>query len=253
VRENLIWLSSPQANQLILAGLAILVMALSLVMTMSRSGIISFTLVVLTIGALLLRRQNGLRRRPVVAWFVASTAVLSLGWAGFDTIFDRFAQAGTVTFNGRTEIWRDTIHLIRDFPLAGTGLNTYAAAIAPYRKNPDLVAREAHSDYLQLAAEGGVLLVAAALILFAFFANEVRRSGAGDGGASDYWIRVGALTGLAAIGVQELTDFSLQMPGNVALFVVLCSIAAHRRTKVQPDQGEPARVATIQTFSLAGK
>ena len=35
------------------------------------------------------------------------------------------------------------------------------------------------------------------------------------------------MTGLTAIALQETVDFSLQMPGNAALFAVLCAIALH--------------------------
>jgi len=43
-----------------------------------------------------------------------------------------------------------------------------------------------------------------------------------------YWIRVGAVTGLVSIALQETVDFSLQMPGNAALFAVICGMAVHR-------------------------
>jgi len=49
-----------------------------------------------------------------------------------------------------------------------------------------------------------------------------------------YWIRAGAVTGLIAIALQELVEFSLQCPGNAVLCVVLMGIAAgrlpHRKT-----------------------
>ena len=43
-----------------------------------------------------------------------------------------------------------------------------------------------------------------------------------------YWVRTGATLGLVAMAIQELTDFSLQMPGNAVLFVLLAAIAMHR-------------------------
>jgi hypothetical protein len=42
------------------------------------------------------------------------------------------------------------------------------------------------------------------------------------------WLRLGAVVGLSLIAVQETVDFSLQIPGNAALFVVLAAIAIHR-------------------------
>ena len=45
---------------------------------------------------------------------------------------------------------------------------------------------------------------------------------------------------LTAIVLQETVDFSLQMPGNAALFAVLCAVALHR-TPVRniPDPDPP--------------
>jgi hypothetical protein len=42
------------------------------------------------------------------------------------------------------------------------------------------------------------------------------------------WIRAGAITSLIAVAFQETVEFSLQMPGNAALFAVVCAIALHR-------------------------
>ncbi len=53
-----------------------------------------------------------------------------------------------------------------------------------------------------------------------------------------YWIRFGAATGLAAIAIQSAVEFSLQMPGNAVLFVVLCAIALHERVPAV-DTGRP--------------
>ena len=45
--------------------------------------------------------------------------------------------------------------------------------------------------------------------------------------ARTYWLRAGAVTGLGAIAVQEVFDFTLQMPGAAVLFVVLAAVAIH--------------------------
>ena len=58
------------------------------------------------------------------------------------------------------------------------------------------------------------------------FALTVRRRLRDDQG-SIWWIRMGAVTGLLAIAVQSLVEFSLQMPGNAALFAVIAGIALH--------------------------
>jgi O-antigen ligase len=94
--------------------------------------------------------------------------------------------------------------------------------------DPGMIYTESHNDYLQFAAEGGLLLAIPAAACLIVFGTAVRRRFAEETSVTTYWIRVGAVTGLAAIALQEVVDFSLQMPGNAALFAVLCAIAVHR-------------------------
>jgi O-antigen ligase len=88
---------------------------------------------------------------------------------------------------------------------------------------------EAHNDYLQLLVEGGWLVAVPALVLVGLFVWEVRRRfrEARDD-RTGYWLRLGAVTGLVAIALQEVMEFSLQMPGNAALFTLLAAIAIRR-------------------------
>jgi hypothetical protein len=45
---------------------------------------------------------------------------------------------------------------------------------------------------------------------------------------ADYWIRIGAVTGILSIAFREAMDFSLQMPGNAALFVIPLVLPSRR-------------------------
>ena len=87
---------------------------------------------------------------------------------------------------------------------------------------------EAHNDYLQLVAEGGALLAIPAIAALFVLAREIRRRfREGRDDQTTYWLRVGAATGLVAIGLQEIVEFSLQIPGIAALFAVVAAIAIH--------------------------
>ena len=149
-----------------------------------------------------------------------------VAWAGFDRVAARFAE-DDLQLSGRLGIWQDTVHIIRDFWLTGTGLNTYGVSTLYYQTVlPGQHLREAHSDYLQLAAEGGLLLGVPIACTIAVFVWQVRMRLKQDVG-SIWWIRMGAVTGLVAIAVQSIGEFSLQMPGNAALFAVLAGLALH--------------------------
>ena len=61
-------------------------------------------------------------------------------------------------FDFRVLIYRDTLRLIRDFPVTGTGLGGFAANFAQYRQASlaDSTAIHPESDWLMLAAEAGI-------------------------------------------------------------------------------------------------
>jgi O-antigen ligase len=228
-RDRFVWLSSAEANRLILLAAAALVMALSLVLTMSRSGVTAFAVAIAITGTLVARRRWTGGRAAVALGYLAFLVVVVIGWAGADVLASRFAAADWNDLNARRGAWADANGVRARFPLAGTGLNTYGTAMVLYQRY-DRAHRytEAHNDYLQLAAEGGALLTIPAGLCVVAFAFAVRSRFAVETSAMSYWLRVGAVTGIVAIAVQETVEFSLQMPGNAALFAALCGIALHR-------------------------
>ena len=228
-RERVLWLSSPDASRLLLLIGAAAVMTLSLFLTMSRSGMAAGVLAAVCVG--LASRQAEVRGRRIAALAIVSALlVLTIGWVGAGTIASRFSSADAGSLNGRTMVvWKDAIEVARKYPIAGTGLNTYSVAMIFYQRfNRPTRYSQAHNDYLQPAAEGGLLLTVPAAIAIVVFVRVVRRRFAQETSASTYWIRRGAVVGLLAIALQEIVEFSLQMPGNAFLFAVLCAIALHR-------------------------
>jgi O-antigen ligase len=228
-RDRILWLSSPDASGLLLHACAAAVMALSLILTMSRSGMLAALCALLLIAMLMLRQQGTATRRLLVIAVLAVIPILAIAPVGAATIARRFASADLSDLNGRLGPWHDAIRIARRYPLTGTGLNTYGKATLFYQEfNPTVHYAQAHNDYLQLAAEGGVLLVVPAAACIACLVIGIRRRFKEETSETTYWIRAGATTGIAAIALQEVVEFSLQMPGNAFLFVVLCAIALHR-------------------------
>jgi O-antigen ligase len=229
-RNRLLWFSSPEASRLVLLGAGALVMALSLVLTMSRSGMSALALALALTGWLVVRRRQTRSRKVAATAYLVLVAVLVVAWVGAGAIVSRFSAADWSEFNNRRGAWIDAATIASTFPVAGTGLNTYSTATLFYQQH-DLTHHyaQAHNDYLQLAAEGGLLLGIPILIALAVFIREVRRrfrERADD--ETTWWLRAGAVTGLTAIALQETVEFSLQMPGNAVLFAVLVGIAIHK-------------------------
>ena len=220
------WGASSDGCKIAMTVLAFVVMALALVLTNSRSGIIGLITTFIFSLTFVWLREKRRTQRFIGAGVLAALAVLIFLWAGVDNVFATFADPGTRNLSGRLPIWKDTGRIIRDFPLTGTGLGTYGVSTVLYQRTLPLEhLQEAHNDYLQLAAEGGLVLgipIASAIVLLIV---EIRRRLRDDKSRTLYWIRAGAIGGCLAISFQEIAEFSLQMPGNALLFVVLVAIS----------------------------
>jgi putative inorganic carbon (hco3(-)) transporter len=244
-RSRVLWFGTDGANKAILTGFAVLAMTLALTLTLSRSGIVAIAAAMVFVAWMMMRRHAGGIRRVVVPIFLAATALIAFAWVGIDGVASRFVDDGAIDMEGRRAIWRDSQRMIMDFWLTGTGLNTFGTAALFYQttlKGSHM--QEAHSDYLQIVAEGGLLLAVPVAIALTIVAITIRRRLREDVG-SIWWIRVGAASGLLAIAMQSLVEFSLQIPANAALFAVMCGIALHHggraaRSRRATTESQPA-------------
>jgi O-antigen ligase len=245
-RDTLALIGSAQVGTLMSAGAATLLMSLSLLMTRSRSGLGAFAIGSALAAAVVLRRQPTMKRRLVVAAMFSVLLVATATWAGVDTVIGKFTadEQGVQSIAGRRLIWGDATRIARDFRLTGTGLNTFGTAMIGYQSGtPEVHYFEAHNDYLQIASEGGLLLVIPSLIAVVVFALQVRRRfREAPTFGTTYWIRVGAVVGMVSVALQSLFEFSLQMPGNAVLFALLMAVALHESPNLRAtSQAAPRR------------
>jgi O-antigen ligase len=243
-RHRVLWFASPEANRLILVAAAAVLMALSLMMTMSRSGITAFGLSMLITGWFVARGVRSPRRRLAAALCLCLLAGVAIVWSGPDVVAGRFAAADWGEFNNRKGAWVDAWSVAREFPLTGTGLNTYwAAALFYQRHETAYFFAQAHNDYLQLVAEGGLLVVVPALVCLIVLVKDVRAAMARADRDTAGWLRAGAVASLVAVAFQETVEFSLQMPANAALFALVCALALHRPApSAEPSHAAPLRI-----------
>jgi O-antigen ligase len=241
-RGSGVWVAVKNSSRTVagsmLALFGALVMFVSLLLSLSRSGAAS-AIVALGVAAVVAGPRRTLLVRLIA---LSSAAVIAVSFVGPEIIFDRFENLGQGHFDIRIGIWRDTWHMIRDFAVTGVGLGAFNTAILHYQTVlPDLHVNAAHNDWLQLAAEGGLLVgIPAAVLLIAlvreawsrFRVHQLNR----DTGRT-YWVRVGAATGILAMALQSTVEFSLRMPGNTILFAVLWAMViapVTPRERMQP-------------------
>jgi O-Antigen ligase len=199
----------------------------ALLVSLSRSGIVALATAALATIVATRRRADDSR----YWWFViaAGTAAAAAALSSdVGAIAERIAAAG-VAIEGRVRIWRETLPIVRDFWVTGTGAGTYQRAMLLYQQSDRLwYLNQAHNHYLQVAAEGGVLLAAPAALAVAAYVREVTRTACADR-SGVFWIRAGALCGLLAVALQSAWETGLTMPANAVLAAVLAAIAVHHR------------------------
>jgi O-antigen ligase len=207
-------------------------MASALVVGLSRSGLIAavagFATLWMLSGARMERRGR--------AWLLAGfgvIAVVALAFTNTTAVAGRIGETiGGI--GGRTAIWRATWPMAKDFWLMGIGAGAFEWGMVVYQPSPhETFFNHAHNDYLQMLAEGGVVLALPAFAAALAGARQIRQRLRSDR-TPIYWVRAGAVGGLAAVAVQSIWETGLRVPANTLLFAVLAAIAMH-------SAPEPAR------------
>jgi O-antigen ligase len=208
-------------------------MLITLASTLSRSGFVALIASV-TLGTALARRD---RRQGLRLGAAAAAALLAVAvWLNAQGVVQRVQSTLDFTGGGRLAIWRETVHIIRDFPITGTGAGTFAETMFIYQRTATQVLfNHAHDEYLQLLEEGGVTLIIVVFAGLVFLVRAARERLATDDGPHRF-IRIGACAALAAIAVQNIWETGLRAPANLLLAAILAALAVrplHRRESAE--------------------
>jgi putative inorganic carbon (HCO3(-)) transporter len=220
---------------------------MALVLANSRGGILAmlFQLVVTLLLFPTVARDNRLSnsrawsfvRAPVVRLVLVlslivlcATAVL---WVGGDRLATSIEAArGEFTESResregvtRLKVWRDTIEMIKANPITGVGMGGYWTEIPRYHQAPgSMTPQQAHNDYLELVAGGGIV----GLVIFLWFVAVVIRHARSNLQSPDGFRRAvcfASLIAIAGVAVHSLMDFGLHRMANAMIFAALIVIA----------------------------
>jgi O-antigen ligase len=236
------WLGSSAAW----VGAAGIVMVVALVMSTSRSGIIALGASLVT-GAWLARTRLNRRTGAIALLILLASAAIVAAYANAQPLLGRLQEAVYGGVGGRREAWAETVRIVRDFPLTGTGLGSYRTVMLVYQQsNRDILINQAHNQYLHLFAEGGLLLSVPALLAALAFIRLFRLRMAQDT-TSSAWLRIGGGVAMVAAAVQGLWETGLRIPANGLLFAAAAAVAIHappaRTTRGAANEPQPMRNA----------
>lgn len=130
----------------------------------------------------------------------------------------------------RKHIWNSTIELIKNQPILGVGFGGYAAAIPRYDKSGGaFYLEQAHNDYLEILANGGIVGFA----LFGAFGAIVVSRLLRNLKSRDQFTKscaFGASLGIFGVLIHSFVDFGLHIMINALILAVLVVIGTTTRS-----------------------
>ena len=221
--------------------IAAVMMGIGLILTSSRGGFLSLLgVIVFVITANLLKKENGekaektknYRRKfafiggGIALLLVLFGAVILLGGDEMLLRGVGLQNSQTDLSSGRAHFWSIALKMFSDYPILGTGLNSFGAVFPQYdTRNGIFRVEQAHNDYLQMLSEAGISgFICIAAFIFLLFKKGlqtiVKATDSFRGNTA-----IGALAGCFGILLHSFFDFPLRTPSNAFFFLILAVLA----------------------------
>ena len=183
-------------------------------------------------------------RRKIFAIILFFFMVLAVGlyWSSPVEIKGKLRLSSIEIINttqSRTEIWKDSLVMIKDRPFFGHGPNTYMTVFQAYRSKSVFLPTYAHNCYLQIAAETGLLgLACFSWIIFRLLKTAIQRGSRFLSSLEHMkFVFIGCMGGVLAFLVHSFFDTNFYSLKLSALFWFMMGVAvsADKLLKNQVD------------------
>jgi O-antigen ligase len=232
---------------------ALLLMWVAIVLSKSRGGLLTITVQVIFAALLFVNSKKPVREKAAsrTGWIRSSRSiavttvtigalliivVAGVAWLGGDQLATGVETAASEMIYmeqseiqagaRRRDIWRATWRMFKTHPIAGAGLGGFWAEVPRYHSASGvLTPQQAHNDYLELLASGGVLGAALLLWFTIVLIRQARQSVIAAGGFQRA-VLLGTIISVVGAGVHSIVDFGLHVTINALVFVVLLGIVS---------------------------
>ena len=239
----------------LLLGYCALMCLAGLLLTGSRGGLVSssvglFILAILSLARVRVQTPDSFSRAVTLVLVIAVLGLVGLCFVvlpNSDLIAARVTTALDIRHDDRPLLWGAAVDEFKVAPVFGTGAATYlyyGRMFRDARIQHDPI--RAHSDYLELLAEYG-LVGGVGMLLFlsvhlrrgwrTFRQLSLRPSSAEletKGSNAAAW-NIGALSALTCFLVHSMVDFNLHIPANALLFAFIFGILANPGRSLNPS------------------
>lgn len=211
----------------IVLRISLIIIIVALILTRSRMGNSAFFIALMVVSFLALFVYNNKPKAfklLIVSFFIIDLIIIG---AIFDVekVKQRISET-SIASETRDEVVRDSIPLILDKPLLGSGGGTFYTAFPAYQSEPySGYYDNAHNDYIQFAVELGIPATAALglLVLYCLWlcvATMRKRKTALFQG-----VAFGCAIAIIDMLLHSSVDYSLQAGANSMLFMIILCLA----------------------------
>lgn len=180
--------------------------------------------------------KSKLAQWTLLAILICGVALGTL-WMGGDQLATRLASSSSEFTTEsdksregvkRNEVWSTTWRMFTANPIFGVGMGAYWARVPEFHDaSGSMTPQEAHNDYLELLASGGLV----GLGIGVWFAMQLFRATRENLRSPHRFRRAacfGAAIAIVGVAVHSLMDFGLHMIVNALVFTTLVVIAASK-------------------------
>ena len=207
--------------------LTLIIMIIALILTRSRMGNSAFFIALATVslyGFFQYKRKPRNLRLLIISFFVVDMILVGSIF-GIEKVKERLIET-SLSSETRDEVVRDSLPMIQDYWLTGTGGGSFYSSFQSYQ--PEYYSGfydHAHNDYIQFMAEIGVpiTLMLGAMMLYclwiALATVRKRRTPLYQG------VAFGCSIAIIHMLLHSTVDFSLQSPAIALLFLTILSMS----------------------------
>ena len=157
------------------------------------------------------------------ALIVALPAVLSLLSERYRTLLSEDGIAADARF----VIWGQSLRMVWDFLLTGSGFGSYEAVFQHYGAASlyDGLVNNAHNDWIEALTDMGVPVAVFLMAFVCYLLYRAWKHARNSREMRTKWLETGAMLALVAGMIHEFFDYSLRAPGNAVAFTACLTLA----------------------------
>ena len=240
---NKLWHKARGIAQMILSPkmvirLSLIIMIIALILTRSRMGNSAFfiALACVSVFAFFFYHRKPKHLRLLIVSFFVLDLILIGAIFGVEKVKQRLMETSLAS-ETRDEVVRDSLPIIAEFPVFGSGGGSYYSTFPAYHPLPySGFYDHAHNDYIQFAVELGlpITLLLGCMMLYCLWRSLYtmikRRTPLYQG------ISFGCAIAIVHMLLHSTVDFSLQSPAIALLFISILSMSILAANLVRPKE-----------------